>query len=76
MPPRILGRLPPYLLDAWKLVQERGTLTSRELAEALDVSVQGAAVRLAELARLRLVALERETRAMGGTQNRAVALRP
>ncbi len=76
MVPRVLGRLPPYLLDAWKLVQERGALTSRELAELLGVSVQGAAVRLAELGRLRLVSLERETRAMGGTQNRAVALRP
>jgi len=74
--PRVLGHLPPYLQSAWQLVQERGALTSRELAEALGVSVQGAAVRLAELERLRLVALERETRAMGGTQNRAVALRP
>ncbi len=71
---RVLGHLPLYLSQALDLVHARGELTSQQLACELEVSVQGAAVRLASLARLRLVHLEPEARPMGGRQNRAVAL--
>ncbi|MFO8034579.1 MAG: hypothetical protein R6U88_05395 [Candidatus Bipolaricaulota bacterium] len=74
--PRALGHLPPYLAQALDLVHQQGAITSQELACELGVSVQGAAVRLAALARLRLVHPEPEARAMGGRQNRAVSLLP
>jgi|GEM_PF-388444 len=72
----VLGYLPPYLEQALDVVHVKGVITSQQLAGELGVSVQGAAVRLSTLARLRLVHLERENRPMGGWQNRAMALQP
>ncbi len=74
--PHVLGHLPPYLAQALQLVHERGAITSQELASELALSVQGAAVRLAALAKLRLLHQEPEARPMGGRQNRALSLLP
>ncbi len=74
--PHVLGHLAPYLEQALLMVLERREITSQELAHELNVSIQGAAVRLGSLAKLRLVHLERESRTMGGRQNRARSFLP
>ena len=71
---RILGRLPGYLEETLHWILEHGEATSPELAQALSISVKNASTRLAELQKLRLVELVRESRPMGGVQYRARAI--
>ena len=71
---KILGRLPGYLEETLHWIVKHGEATSTELAQALSISVKNASTRLAELQKLRLVELVRESRPMGGVQYRARAL--
>ncbi len=71
---RVLGHLPPHLAQALEWLTGRKEATSQELACALGVSVAGASVRLAELARLRLVHRVQRPRSMGGIEHWATSL--
>lgn len=71
---RVLGHLPPHLARALEWLTDRREATSQELAGALGVSVAGASVRLAELARLRLVHRVQRPRSMGGIEHWATSL--
>jgi len=71
---RVVGQLPPHLARALDWLSRRKEATSQELAQALDVSVAGASVRLAELARLRLVHRVQRAWPMGGIEHWATSL--
>jgi len=71
---RVLGHLPPHLAQALEWLTGRKEATSQELACGLGVSVAGASVRLAELARLRLVHRVQRPRSMGGIEHWATSL--
>ena len=71
---RILGRLPAYLEETLQWIVQHEETTSPELAQALSISVKNASTRLAELQKLRLIELVRESRPVGGIQYRARAV--
>ena len=62
---RLFGPVEPNLEQAWQLVAERGTLTTRELADKLGLELNTASMRLLKLHGLRLLARREEVSAAG-----------
>ena len=62
---RLFGPVEPNLREAWQLVAERGTLTTRELADKLALEINTASMRLLKLHGLRLLARREEVSAAG-----------
>jgi hypothetical protein len=65
---RLFGPVEENLREAWQLVAERGTLTTRELADRLDLELNTASMRLIKLHGLGLLA-RREVPGVPGRQH-------
>src|SRR5919202_1511771 len=62
---RLFGPVEQNLQEAWQLVAERGTLTTRELADRLGLEINTASMRLLKLHGLGLLARREEVSGAG-----------
>ena len=65
---RVIGHIEPNLIETWHLVSERGELTARMLADALELEINTASTRLHKLYKARLL-LRREEITSEGRQH-------